>query len=112
MNTDLPTHRSFDAVDGSFDSKDACKLDVESFKAVQLRNIGHYTTEIIWLGSPWTCKKRRRHYDSFWQNGVKISMVLECGYCPVSFCNGSMSCCPVLLYGSLSMLPSLSDPAS
>ncbi|KAL6974965.1 hypothetical protein U1Q18_042788 [Sarracenia purpurea var. burkii] len=72
--SDLPTHRSFEAVGGSLDRKDACKLDVESFKAVQLRNIGHYTTEIVWLGSPWTCKKRRRHYESFRRNGVKISV--------------------------------------
>lgn len=59
---------------GSLDLSDASELGIEDFKDTQLRRLGHHTTEFLWLGSPWTCRKRRKHYQSFRRNGVKISV--------------------------------------
>ncbi|XP_021723834.1 uncharacterized protein LOC110691232 isoform X1 [Chenopodium quinoa] len=47
-------------------------LDVETIKAIQLRKLGHNTKEFQWLGSQWTCKKKRKHYKAFRRNGVKF----------------------------------------
>uniref|UniRef100_A0A5B6ZQB1 BAH domain-containing protein n=1 Tax=Davidia involucrata TaxID=16924 RepID=A0A5B6ZQB1_DAVIN len=77
LNSIIPDshhHQSSQPVGGSVDSKDVRELDVETLKDVQLRKLGHHTTEFLWLGSPWTCRKRRRHYQSFRRNGVKISL--------------------------------------
>ncbi|KAH8500781.1 hypothetical protein H0E87_015856 [Populus deltoides] len=59
---------------GSLDNSDASRLDMETFKDNQSRKLGHYYSEFLWLGSPWTCRKRRKHYESFCRNGVKISV--------------------------------------
>lgn len=55
-----------------------------SFQDVQLRKLGHHTTEFSWLGSPWTCRKRRRHYPSFIRNGVQIYVS--------AYMNSSLTC--------------------
>ncbi|KAG6532968.1 uncharacterized protein LOC121973883 [Zingiber officinale] len=34
----------------------------------------HCSSEFQWLGAPWQCKKRKRHYRSFSKNGVTISV--------------------------------------
>ncbi|KAI7996708.1 Protein AGENET DOMAIN (AGD)-CONTAINING P1 [Camellia lanceoleosa] len=62
---DSPPHQSSEAICGSLDSKDHCKLNVETLKDVQSKKLGHHTAEFVWLGSPWTCRKRRSHYQSF-----------------------------------------------
>ncbi|XP_057482259.1 uncharacterized protein LOC130769105 [Actinidia eriantha] len=71
----LPPNGSSLVVGESLSSKEAYKFDVETLKDVQWRNLGHCTAEIVWLGSPWTCRKKRRHYQSFQRNGVKISVL-------------------------------------
>ncbi|KAM7484543.1 hypothetical protein LguiA_000552 [Lonicera macranthoides] len=59
---------------GSSEGRNVFKMDLETLRDVQLRKLGKYTTEFMWLGSAWTCRKRRRHYQSFQRNGVKISV--------------------------------------
>ncbi|KAG6759647.1 hypothetical protein POTOM_036131 [Populus tomentosa] len=59
---------------GSLDNSDASQLDMEIFKDIQSQKLGHYSSEFLWLGSPWVCRKKRKHYESFYRNGVKISV--------------------------------------
>ncbi|KAE8100746.1 hypothetical protein FH972_018609 [Carpinus fangiana] len=70
-----PQHQDTSHLAGFFlDGRKACELDVQTLKDTHLKKLGHYTKEFLWLGSPWTCKKKRRHYQSFRRNGVKISV--------------------------------------
>ncbi|XP_031386799.1 uncharacterized protein LOC116200187 isoform X2 [Punica granatum] len=36
--------------------------------------LGNSSEGFLWVGSPWTCRKMRRHYPSFQRRGVKISV--------------------------------------
>ncbi|KAJ6429774.1 hypothetical protein OIU84_021218 [Salix udensis] len=68
----LPHESSIQA--GSLDISDDSRLDMETLKDIQSQKLGHYYPIFLWLGSPWTCKKRRKHYESFCKDGVKISV--------------------------------------
>lgn len=57
---------------GISEGEDACEMDIDSFKDMQSRKLGRFTKDFQWLGSPWSCRKKRRHYQSFQRNGVKI----------------------------------------
>ncbi|KAL2905098.1 DUF724 domain-containing protein 3 [Bienertia sinuspersici] len=59
---------------GSSDGSDPDVLDVEKMKDTQLRKLGRHTKEFMWVGFQWTCKRRRKHYQAFRRNGVKISV--------------------------------------
>ncbi|KAF8378463.1 hypothetical protein HHK36_029803 [Tetracentron sinense] len=67
-------HRSSHPVDGLLDNEDACDTDVPAIKDHNLRKLGYHSKDFSWLGSSWTCRKRRRHYLSFCRNGVKLSV--------------------------------------
>ncbi|XP_021754210.1 uncharacterized protein LOC110719555 [Chenopodium quinoa] len=57
---------------GSSEGSEPDVLDIETIKAIQLKKLGHHTKEFQWLGSQWTCKKKRKHYKAFHRNGVKV----------------------------------------
>ncbi|XP_073299974.1 uncharacterized protein [Primulina huaijiensis] len=59
---------------GRFGDDLECKLDLDNIKDAQTLCLSQYMTEFMWIGSPWTCRKRRRHYESFCRNGVVISV--------------------------------------
>lgn len=56
------------------EGEDAFPSNVGPQKDVQQIKLGQYTRDFSWLGCPWTCKRKRRHYPSFSRNGVKISV--------------------------------------
>lgn len=49
-------------------------LDFGAYKDFQSPKLGQYTKEFLWLSSSWTCRKKRKHYQSFCRNGVIISI--------------------------------------
>ncbi|KAF9625565.1 hypothetical protein IFM89_024338 [Coptis chinensis] len=53
-------------------------FDNEGFNATlkdsRIRNLGVQSKAFLWLGSSWTCRKRRKHYRSFCRNGITISV--------------------------------------
>ncbi|KNA03151.1 hypothetical protein SOVF_211930 isoform B [Spinacia oleracea] len=59
---------------GSTHGSEPDELNVETIKAAQLKKLGHHTREFFWLGSQWTCKKKRKHYQAFRRNGVKVTV--------------------------------------
>ncbi|XP_004151400.1 uncharacterized protein LOC101211122 isoform X1 [Cucumis sativus] len=67
--TSQPSDRMMD-----IEGEDACPSNSGSKKDVQYIKLGQYTRDFSWVGCPWTCKRKRRHYPSFSRNGVKISV--------------------------------------
>ncbi|KAL9148968.1 hypothetical protein ABFS82_12G078900 [Erythranthe guttata] len=49
------------------------QLDDVIVKDVRVRKMDQYANDFMWLGSSWTCRKRRRHYGAFCRNGAVIS---------------------------------------
>lgn len=74
LNSIVSDSESSHLSSGFLYGKDDCEMDIETLKDTQLKKLGHHTKEFLWLGSPWTCRKKRRHYPSFRRNGVKISV--------------------------------------
>ncbi|XAR55830.1 DNA (cytosine-5-)-methyltransferase [Bertholletia excelsa] len=74
--SDSSSQQSSQAGGGSSIRKDAYKSDVEPMMVwdASLKKRSHHAIEFLWLGSSWTCRKRRMHYHSFCHNGVKISV--------------------------------------
>ncbi|WJX63120.1 hypothetical protein P8452_48042 [Trifolium repens] len=48
--------------------------EIGTLKDNQLPKLRLCAKEFAWLGSPWICKKRRYHYQSFKRNGFQISV--------------------------------------
>ncbi|KAM7276004.1 hypothetical protein ACFE04_017870 [Oxalis oulophora] len=70
LNSILPDSNSNELLD-----QGATKASVEVLKDNERKKSGGYfTKEIQWLGSSWMCRKKRKHYQSFRRNGVKISV--------------------------------------
>ncbi|PKI61941.1 hypothetical protein CRG98_017667 [Punica granatum] len=61
-------------VDGRLESNvyaNNCMLTLRNSQSLKL---GNSSEGFLWVGSPWTCRKMRRHYPSFQRRGVKISV--------------------------------------
>ncbi|CAI9785365.1 unnamed protein product [Fraxinus pennsylvanica] len=71
---DVSQNHFFEEFGGYMENRGAHKLDADIIKDVQMQKPGLYTMEFMWLGSSWTCRKRRKHYLSFCRNGIKISV--------------------------------------
>ncbi|KAF6137297.1 hypothetical protein GIB67_036334 [Kingdonia uniflora] len=70
---DFSSRGSSQPVDETMDNDDVFNATVPTFKDLDLRRSGHYN-DFLWIGPSWTCRKRRRHYESFFRNGIAISV--------------------------------------
>ncbi|RZB98931.1 uncharacterized protein LOC114422899 isoform X2 [Glycine soja] len=48
--------------------------EIGALKDNQLQKMHSCTKEFSWIGLPWTCKKRRKHYQAYKRNGFQISV--------------------------------------
>nr|GMC89137.1 DUF724 domain-containing protein [Ipomoea batatas] len=71
---DLRHHRDIRDDGQPYEGTDAVLNDMNALKDVHLWRQGQRVTEFTWLGSSWTCRKKRCHYTSFCRNGVRISV--------------------------------------
>ncbi|XWS69785.1 hypothetical protein CRYUN_Cryun04dG0208400 [Craigia yunnanensis] len=72
--SDSSSREPFCSVDGFCNGKDVKNMDFGALKDFQSWKLGQCTKEFLWLGSSWTCRKKRKHYQSFRRNGVIISI--------------------------------------
>ncbi|XP_059282674.1 uncharacterized protein LOC132036366 isoform X1 [Lycium ferocissimum] len=72
--SDSDTHKADGPNGGCSDSKNTSDVNSGVLKNVQMSFQGKDATEFMWLGSPWTCRKKRKHYQSFNRNGVIVSV--------------------------------------
>ncbi|KAK8604408.1 hypothetical protein V6N13_099351 [Hibiscus sabdariffa] len=60
------------SVDGIWNGKNVKSMDFGALKDLQSQKL--VQEEFLWLGSSWTCKRKRKHYPSFRRRGVIISV--------------------------------------
>lgn len=59
---------------GSSDGNESDELGHEQMKGYHIQKLGHHSKDFQWVGSPTFCKKRRKHYEAYCRNGIKISV--------------------------------------
>ncbi|KAK6921758.1 hypothetical protein RJ641_012265 [Dillenia turbinata] len=72
--SEVPRHGSSQSAGAPSELRNVNQSNTRALKENHLRKLGHSTKEFLWLGSSWTCRKRRKHYESFQRNGIKISV--------------------------------------
>ncbi|XP_076892037.1 uncharacterized protein LOC143543652 [Bidens hawaiensis] len=50
------------------------RLNTEKIKDIYLHKTDRHTAESVWVGSPWVCKKKLKHFGAYTRHGVKISV--------------------------------------
>ncbi|KAJ9563701.1 hypothetical protein OSB04_008861 [Centaurea solstitialis] len=53
---------------------DPLRVNLGTIADVHLHKINQHTTEFLWMGSAWICRKKRKHYEAYSRNGVRISV--------------------------------------
>ncbi|KAK7407555.1 hypothetical protein VNO78_09508 [Psophocarpus tetragonolobus] len=54
--------------------KNGYESEIAASKDNQLPKMRNCTKEFSWIGLPWTCRKRRKHYQAYERNGFQISV--------------------------------------
>ncbi|RDX95352.1 DUF724 domain-containing protein 3, partial [Mucuna pruriens] len=54
--------------------KHGYEAEIGALKDNQLQKMRNSKKEFSWIGFPWTCRKRRKHYQAFKRNGFQISV--------------------------------------
>ncbi|XP_014520946.1 uncharacterized protein LOC106777733 [Vigna radiata var. radiata] len=54
--------------------KHGCESESGALKDTQLQKMQNCSKEFSWIGFPWTCRKRRKHYQAYKRNGFQISV--------------------------------------
>ncbi|KAI3720010.1 hypothetical protein L6452_20917 [Arctium lappa] len=61
-------------MDGFLGAGDALRMNLKTISDVHLHKMNQRTTEFLWVGSAWTCRKKRKHYEAYSRSGVRISV--------------------------------------
>lgn len=72
--TDHSVSAPHQPVNGLSEAGDTLRLDLETFEDAHLNKMSRHTTEFVWVGSAWNCKKKRKHYGAYTRSGVRISV--------------------------------------
>ncbi|CAJ1932329.1 unnamed protein product [Sphenostylis stenocarpa] len=54
--------------------KRGCEPEIGSLKDNQGQKMHNCTKEFSWIGFPWMCRKKRKHYQAYKRNGFQISV--------------------------------------
>lgn len=60
--------------DAVMEEKHGCEPEIGALKDNQLQKMQTCTKEFSWIGFPWTCRRRRKHYQAYKRNGFQISV--------------------------------------
>ncbi|KAH1162184.1 hypothetical protein AAZX31_01G075600 [Glycine max] len=60
--------------DAAMVGKHGYEPEIGALKDNQLQRMRNCTKEFSWIGLPWACKKRRKHYQAYKRNGFQISV--------------------------------------